>query len=83
MHICLICTQFLINIFPLHTGFISNGEFNYLRSKGYTRPLSILQIRTEVRNVYNRMSQRELMNMLSPKGVICTVFLLFSLLIET
>lgn len=30
-------------------GFVSDGEFNYMRSKGYTLPLSVLQIRRNVR----------------------------------
>ena len=38
----------------LSAGFVSNGEFNYLRSMGYTRPLSVLQIRTDVHNMYSR-----------------------------
>ena len=50
-------------------GFVSNGEFNYLRSKGYSRPLSVLQIGTAVRNKYSRISQTVLLDMLSPKGV--------------
>lgn len=47
---------------------MSNGEFNYLRrAKGYTRPLSVLQIRAQVRQKYSRMSQRVMLAMLTPK----------------
>ena len=49
-------------------GFVTNGEFNYMRSKGYTRPLSVLQIRTDVRNKYNRMKEDTLLQMLTPEG---------------
>ena len=39
-------------------GSVSNGEFNSMRAKGYTRPLSILAVRSQVRNKYARMSWR-------------------------
>lgn len=50
------------------TGFVSNGEFNYMRTKAYTRPLSVLQIRTDVRNKYSKIKQDRLKDMLTPKG---------------
>ena len=49
-------------------GFVSNGEFNYMRSKGYTRPLSVLQVRTDVRNKYAKVRQDALLSMLTPEG---------------
>ena len=49
-------------------GFVSNGEFNFLRSKGYTRPLSVLQIRTNVRNKCSKYKLSDLLEMLTPKG---------------
>lgn len=48
------------------TGFSSDGEFNYLRSRGYTRPLSVLQVRSNLRIKYSKMSQCS--EMLTPKG---------------
>ena len=48
-------------------GFTSDGEFNYLRNKGYTRPLSVLQIRSNVRHRYSKISFRNLLAMLTPK----------------
>ena len=51
----------------IHAGFVSNGEFNYLRRKGYTRPLSVLQIRNDVRVKYSKLSQKTLLAMLTPK----------------
>ena len=48
-------------------GFVSDGEFNYMRRKGYTRPLSVVQIRANVRTKYNKLHQRTLLAMLTPK----------------
>ena len=45
------------------TGFVSNGEFNYEQSRGYTRPLS------DCHNKYSRIKQNMLLKMLSPKGI--------------
>ena len=50
------------------TGFVSDGEFNFLRAKGYTRPLSVLQVRSNVRNLYSRMSLHKMLGMITPKG---------------
>ena len=52
-------------------GFVSNGEYNTFRSKGYTRPLSIFQIRSEVRNRYARMNVKSMKAkaMLNPIGM--------------
>ena len=54
-------------------GFVCNGEFNYLRSKGYTRPVSVLQIRSQVRKKYSKMRQDTMIAMLSPrsKAILC------------
>ncbi len=41
----------------LVVGFCSDGEFNSLRNRGYTRPLSVFAIRSDVRSKYARMSQ--------------------------
>ena len=40
--VCLMCY--------FNYGFVSNGEYNTFRSKGYTRPLSIFQLRSSARN---------------------------------
>ena len=50
------------------TGFVSDGEFNFLRAKGYTCPLSVFQVRSNVRNLYSRMSSRKMLGMITPKG---------------
>ena len=68
------------------SGFVCNGEFNYLRAKGYTRPLSVLQIRAEVRAKYSKMSQRMMKAMLTPKskcrstGILVLTYMLFNVL---
>ena len=56
-----------------HAGFVSDGEFNYLRTKGYTRPLSVIQIRSDVRRKYSRMSHTALLSMLTPTGSCITI----------
>ena len=45
--------------------FVTNGEWNSLRTKGNTRPLSVLQVRQDVRAKYSRMSRRKMTAMLS------------------
>lgn len=46
-------------------GFCSNGEYNAMRNQGYTRPLSILKIRSNVRSKYAKMSKKRMISMLS------------------
>lgn len=50
-------------------GFATNGEWNSLRTKGNTRPISVLQIRSNVRAKYSRMNLKKLIGMLTPKGI--------------
>jgi len=49
-------------------GFCSDGEFNSLRNRGYTRPLSVFAIRSDVRSKYARMREGTMKAMLSPIG---------------
>ena len=49
-------------------GFTSNGEYNAMRNRGYTRPLSVLQIRSDIRSKYARLSKRTMQRMLTPQG---------------
>ena len=49
-------------------GFCSNGEYNSLRNQGYTRPLSILRIRSDVRSKYAKMSKQVMTAMLTLEG---------------
>ena len=51
------------------TGFVSNGEFNYMRTKGFVRPLSILQIRSDARKTYAGLGEKTLRAMLTPLGM--------------
>ena len=48
------------------SGFTTNGEWNSLRTKGNTRPLSVLQIRNDVNSKYSRMKKQDLVGMLTP-----------------
>ena len=48
------------------TGFVSNGEFNYLRTRGYTRPLTIFDVWASVRKVYSHLGLKTLAAMLTP-----------------
>ena len=53
----------------MHTvGFCSDGEFNSLRNRGYTRHLSVFGIRGDVRSKYARMSMATMKAMLTPQG---------------
>ncbi|MCG8625902.1 MAG: hypothetical protein MJE68_28380, partial [Proteobacteria bacterium] len=47
-------------------GFCSNGEHNAMQNQGYTRPLSIIKIRGNVRLKYAKMSKKQMISMLSP-----------------
>ena len=49
-------------------GFCSDGEFNSLRNRGYTRPLSVFAIRSDVRSKYARTSMATMKAMLTPEG---------------
>jgi len=40
----------------------------FLRAKGYTHLLSVLQVRSNVRNKYSRMSLHKILEMITPKG---------------
>lgn len=57
-----------MNMFLFHAGFTSNGEYNSMRSRGYTRPLSVLQIKANVRTKYSRLSKQTMLNMLTPQS---------------
>jgi len=58
----------LILLPHLLLGIVSDGEFNYLCMKGYTRPLSVLQIRADVCRKYSRLSSKKLLAMLTPNS---------------
>ena len=48
-------------------GFASDGEFKYLCAKGYTHPLSVLQIWYMICNKYSKMSVHRMLEMITPK----------------
>ena len=61
----------------LMLGFCSDGEFNSLRNQGYTRPLSVLRIMSDVRSKYSRGKKNRMTSMLTPTrmstGLVCCV----------
>ena len=59
------CSPGCIELYLHCTGFVSNGEFNEFRGMGYTRPLSILKIRADMRAKYARMGKKKLMQMIT------------------
>ena len=46
-------------------GFTTDGEWNSLRTKGNTRPLSVFQIRANVRAKYSHISLKKLLRMIT------------------
>ena len=62
------CTVFILPL--LYTScFVTNGEFNYIRGKAYMRPLSVLQICTDVHKTYNKIKAEILINILTPEEI--------------
>ena len=53
--------------------FTTNGEFNSLRWKGNKRPLSVLQVRSDVRAWYQRKGLNTLMEMITPMGMLMPI----------
>ena len=47
----------------LFLGFVTDGEWNSLRTKGNTKPLSVLQICADVRTKYSHMSLKKMTGM--------------------
>ena len=47
-------------------GFTTDGEWNTLRTKGNSRPLSVFQIRADVRSKYNCASMKKMVEMITP-----------------
>lgn len=47
-------------------GFTTDGEFNSLRTKGNTRPLSVFQICGDARAKCSRMSLNKMIKMITP-----------------
>ncbi len=57
-----------MNFIKLYVGFVSNGEFNSMRVKGNTRPLSVLQIKANARKKYSSIAVSTMVDMLTPIG---------------
>ena len=50
----------------LSSGFVSNGEYNSLRSTGYSRSLSVLKLKANSRSKYAQIGKTKMLKMLSP-----------------
>lgn len=48
---------------------MTNGEFNKLRSQGYKRPISVIQIKANVRKKYSNKGETALLAMLTPMSM--------------
>ena len=46
--------------------FCLNGEYNSMRVKGYTRPLSVIQIRSDAKRKYSSLGVKSMIEMLTP-----------------
>lgn len=57
----------------MYVGFTTNGEFNSLRWKGYSRPLTVLQLKREARAKYQSKGLKSLLDMITPIGIIHTL----------
>ena len=70
MEVAGMCTQSHLNMINTisYVGQCTNGEWNSLRCKGNTTPLSVLQIRADSRRKYANMSQLTLIKILTPIG---------------
>ena len=75
VHAFFTCMSMLLHQFVCKSvGFCSNGEYNSLRNQGYTRPLSILLIRSDIRCKYPKMSKQAMTVMLTPQGELASLF---------
>lgn len=52
----------------IYIGFVSNGEYNSMRVQGYTRPLSVLQIKSGARKKFLNTGKKTMIDMLTPIG---------------
>ena len=63
---CIIASHVHVFISCMHNvGSVSSGEFNSLRAKGYTRPISMFVVRSQVQNKYAKMSHKAMASMLT------------------
>ena len=60
------CGYFFMPLILNLLGFTTDGEWNSLRSKGNTRPLSVFQVLSDARRKYSRTGLQTMIGMLSP-----------------
>ena len=54
-------------------GFTTDSEWNLLRTKGYSRPLSIFQICADVRSKFSHMSLKRMIAMITPQCMLVLI----------
>ena len=67
---CMRHTHFLTTSLTACIGFSTNGEWNSLRLRGNTRPLSFLLLTSTARSKYSRMGYQTMINILTPRGMV-------------
>lgn len=63
---CRYCFIHAMQFVHVIIGFTTNGEWNSLRSKGNTRPLSVFEVRSCARKKYSHASIKNMLGMLTP-----------------
>ena len=61
--------KYCVTMYNIDIGFVSNGEYNSMRANGYSRPLSVLQIKADARKKYSKMGKKSMVDMLTPKSM--------------
>lgn len=54
---------------------MSNGEYNVFRYKGYTRPLSIFQLKAMSRKKFMYIGVKKMKGMLTPTGTVVYTYM--------
>ena len=59
----------------VYISFVSNGKYNVFRLKGYTRPVSVLKVRSSARSKFSSVAISTMEKMLNPIGMYYFLFL--------
>ena len=75
--------SFLMEIFILFPGFVSDGEFNSLRTQGSEQPVSVIQIMMDVKNKARALSAKQIEKFFLPVERGIYIYTLFFVLYVT
>lgn len=64
------CQESMFRLIFEITGFTTDGEFNSLRWRGNDRPLTVLQVRSNVLAKYQRKGLKAMLEMITPIGML-------------